>query len=146
MITSEIPDSLENTIHVVGCFVEYDGKILYLQRNSNKFGGDTWGAPGGKVDVTDNSPESALVREIFEETGIVAQKENLKQVGKFYVEHPDNRKFIYTKYRLVLNEKPEVVLREGEHKDFVWVTPTDALNLKLIMHEDDTIKYAYGIK
>jgi 8-oxo-dGTP diphosphatase len=145
MITTKIPDNLENVIHVVGCFVEHDGKILFLKRNSKKYGGDTWGAPGGKVDKEDGTPENALVREVFEETGIVISKENLMQVGKYYVEHPENKKFIYTKYRVVLNEKPEISLREEEHQDFVWVTPSEAFNLKLILNEDDTIKNAYGL-
>ncbi len=145
MITLEKTDEFENAPHVVGCLVECKGKILLLHRNSTKPEGNTWGAPGGKVDA-EESREQAVAREVFEETGIVLSIKNLEEVGIFYVIHPGNKKFTYTKFRCVLDEEPIVVLSENEHKDFVWVTPDEALRMPLIMDEDFTIQHAYGIK
>ena len=146
MISLEKPDNFENAIHVVGCFLEHDGSILWLLRDSKKDGGDRWGTPGGKVEINDIDFESALIREVFEETGITVERRNLVNIRVYYVVHPNNKKFIYTKYSIVLPEKPDVVLREDEHKDFAWVSPEESLHMALIMHEDFIVKDVYGIK
>ncbi len=147
MITLEKTDDFENVLQVVGCFLEHEGKILFLKRTTNKPESGVWGAPGGKVDPHEaGNIVQAIVREVFEETRIILDDKKLQQVGVFYVIHPNEKYFVYTKYRYVLDEKPEVVLREAEHTDLIWVTPTESLQLPLVLHEDFTIKHAYGIE
>ena len=36
---------------VVGCFLEYDGRFVIVHRHAHKVDGDTWGLPGGKVEL-----------------------------------------------------------------------------------------------
>ena len=146
MISLLEPDNFKNPIYAVGCHVECEGEILYLLRNPNKPQGNTWGAPGGKVDITDQSPEDALVREVFEETGIHISKDKLKNVGVFYLTHPDGTNFVYTKYQYLVDSKPEVKLRSEEHTNFIWTTPKNALTLPLIIYDDFTIKHVYEIE
>ncbi len=146
MIFLEKPKNFEKAIHVVGCFLECDGKILLLLRDSKKDGGDRWGTPGGKVEIDDVDFESALIREVFEETGVKIERRDLVNICVYYVIHPNNKKFIYTKYSIVLPNKPDVILREEEHKEFTWATPEESLKMSLIMHEDFIVKHTYGIK
>ena len=51
------------------CFVEKNGKYLMQKKESTKFGGGKWNAPGGKM-LPGESPEACAVREVMEETGL----------------------------------------------------------------------------
>jgi 8-oxo-dGTP pyrophosphatase MutT (NUDIX family) len=147
MITLEKTDDFKNVLQVVGCFLEHEGKILFLKRTTSKPESGAWGAPGGKVDPhEEGNTVKAIVREVFEETGIVIDAKKLQEIGVFYVIHPNEKYFVYTKYRYILDDLPEVVLQESEHTDLTWVTPTESLELSLVLHEDFTIKHAYGIE
>jgi 8-oxo-dGTP pyrophosphatase MutT (NUDIX family) len=61
---------VHNLLHAVVCIIEnQDKQILLLRRNFEPYG---WCLPGGKVDITKESLEKGILREIEEETGIVA--------------------------------------------------------------------------
>lgn len=51
----------------------FNGQHLVIHRKDEK----TYGLPGGKVNGSEN-PKDALVREIYEETGLVFQPEDFK--------------------------------------------------------------------
>lgn len=53
------------TVEVVAAVIVRDGKILATQRGYGEFEGG-WEFPGGKIE-SGETPEQALVREIFEE-------------------------------------------------------------------------------
>jgi len=59
--------------NVVAAIIKKDNQYLIVQRNKNKHLGLKWEFPGGKVDENE-SFESALKREIQEETGFSAHK------------------------------------------------------------------------
>ena len=59
------------TIHVVAAIIHRNGQILATQRGYGEFKG-YWEFPGGKVEAGE-SPEAALVREIFEELKAVVK-------------------------------------------------------------------------
>ena len=144
MISINKTPEFDTALQCVGCFIEYGGKILFLGRNENKSEGGKYGIPGGKIDeVDDRSPANAIIREVFEETGIVISSEDLIQTAVFYVAYDGGRKIVYNTYKIILAEEPTVILRENEHKDFVWRSPTEALELPLMVHGDDTIKHVY---
>lgn len=147
MIYLEKPESFNNPMEVVGCFVEYDGKILLLERNPEKSEGSMFCTPGGKVDKEDASREHAVARELFEETGLKINPDDFKNFTTFYVTHDHTGKhYLYHKYRLILDELPEVTLSPSEHINFTWVTPEEALALPLIFDEDNCIKHEYVYK
>lgn len=62
---------LENRIlHVVACaLVDQDGRILLTQRPEGRSMAGLWEFPGGKIEPGE-SPEEALIRELWEEIGI----------------------------------------------------------------------------
>ena len=54
---------------VAAALVDIDGRILISQRPAGKTLGGLWEFPGGKVEAQE-SPETALIRELDEELGI----------------------------------------------------------------------------
>ena len=77
--------------------VNSEGEILLTQRASEKTSGGKWECSGGCA-VSGESSEEAAVRELFEETGIKAEVEELKldwsiitdsMLRDFYVVHKD---------------------------------------------------------
>ena len=146
MISLEKPEGFKDSQDVVGCFIEFENKILMLRRNPEKPEGGTWCSPGGKVEFKDGGDRwRAIAREVEEETGIGKDKDSFKLVAPFYVTYPNGKNFLYHKYILKLDAFPKIHLQKEEHSEFAWLSPKDALLLDLILHEDDTIKHAYGI-
>jgi len=66
------------SIEVAGCYCEYEDKILLLKRTPHKHQGDTWGIPGGKLDEGE-TPQIAVIREVFEEVGNCYQRRRLRR-------------------------------------------------------------------
>jgi 8-oxo-dGTP pyrophosphatase MutT (NUDIX family) len=107
-------------MRTAGCFMEYDGKFIILHRHPNKPDGDTWGLPAGKVG-DDETDEETILREIKEETGHEATKEELEFLGDYDFELEDLSLEFLT-YRLVLKQPVEVVHNSDEHINWKWVT------------------------
>ena len=61
---------------VAVALIASDGRILMQQRRADRAFGGLWEFPGGKVEPGE-SPESALIREIEEELGLVLAPETL---------------------------------------------------------------------
>ncbi len=141
MIFQDRPTKFNPKFEVVGCFCEFQNKILLLLRQDSKPQGNTWGLPGGKKDKEDNSTSVAAVREVKEETGINVT--NLIYLGKVYVKYSD-LDFIYHMFKINFEVKPEVKLQEKEHKNFKWISPTDVLQMPdLIEDLDECIQLFY---
>ena len=57
-------------LHVVACaLIDQDGRILLTQRPEGRSMAGLWEFPGGKIEAGE-SPEEALIRELWEEIGI----------------------------------------------------------------------------
>ena len=71
ILSSSEPDLLNpaETIRAVICYIHHGDEFLLLLKKSGKFGGGFWNGPGGKIQ-NDESPESAVRREVLEETGL----------------------------------------------------------------------------
>ena len=143
MISFEKPENFNPKFEVVSCFVEYDGKILLLHRQDYKPQGGTWGAPAGKIDPGENA-EQSVIREIFEEIGLVVKPEEFIYIDKVFVRYP-TYDFIYHMFSLKLNIEPVIQIRDNEHKDFQWIGPKEALKIDLIQDMDFCIKHFYNI-
>ena len=61
------------------CYLFKDNQVLLQKKAEGKFGAGKWNAPGGKIKMTE-SPETAIMREIREETGLTVKQ--LKDHGK----------------------------------------------------------------
>jgi 8-oxo-dGTP diphosphatase len=59
---------------VVACaLIDADGRVLIAQRPEGKALAGLWEFPGGKLDAGER-PETALIRELFEELGITVKE------------------------------------------------------------------------
>jgi 8-oxo-dGTP diphosphatase len=58
---------------VAAALVDADGRVLIAQRPEGKMMAGLWEFPGGKIEA-DESPESALIRELSEELGIAVKE------------------------------------------------------------------------
>ena len=142
MIFEEQPENFNSRFEVVSIFCEHDGRFILLHRQGYKPQGNTWGVPAGKVDLGENIQE-AILRELREETGMLLDKKQLKYFRKIYVKYPEYD-FIYHIFYSKLPEKYEVVVREDEHKDFIFATPEEAFNMPLIQDLNECIKLFYS--
>ena len=142
MVYREQPPSFHSQFEIVSCFFENDEEILLLHRQDHKSEGNTWGVPAGKVEKGE-SLEQAMTRELLEETGYSAKRNDLKYYSEVYVRYP-TYDFIYHIYHLGISPRPRVELNSREHKAFQWVLPHSALGENLIPDLDTCIKLFYN--
>ncbi len=143
MIHKVKPEQFKSKFDVVSCFVEHDKHILLLHRQDYKPQGNTRCLPAGKTDVWENLVE-AVLREVFEETGIGVSPDLLTYHTTVYVQYADFD-FVYHMFWIQLNDRPDVVLSQDEHKAFRRVSPEEALLMPLIEDEDACIKLIYEL-
>ncbi|MCL5410565.1 MAG: NUDIX hydrolase [Patescibacteria group bacterium] len=129
MFLSKPPENF-NPIEVVGCSVEHNGEILLLLRQDHKIAPNQWGEPAGKVESGENKFE-AMARELYEETGILKNREDIIFKATFFFRH-EHEDLIYHSFVLRLNKKPKVKIDNSCHKEYKWITKKEALNLDLV--------------
>lgn len=135
------PEDFSSKVEVVTCFCQVGETFLLLQRNEDKLVGGMWSLPGGKVDPGETL-EQAVVRELLEETGIVAKDPEFKMTR--YV-RGDVLDFVLHIFVVRLPKNPEkIVLCKDEHQDFKWVTPKEALEMNLVPGSKEYIALVYG--
>jgi ADP-ribose pyrophosphatase YjhB (NUDIX family) len=106
-----------NTISAVGVwyFAKDTQRYLYLLRNDKKYP-DTWGLPGGKVELGE-SLFDAIARECAEEMGKMPAYTKLVPIEKFT--GTDDR-FFYHTFFCLLNEEFTPKLNK-EHVGYAWI-------------------------
>ncbi|MDP1836777.1 MAG: NUDIX hydrolase [Chlamydiales bacterium] len=140
----EKPEDFNPRVEVVGCFLEYQDKILVLHRQDHTSEGNKWGIPGGKLERGE-TPLQAAVREISEETGFDISCIPIEYWGKVYIKYP-KFDYIYHMIRCKPQEAPQqVAIHFKEHKGFTWITPEDALKMDLMRDEDPCIRLVYDL-
>ncbi|HEL1602736.1 TPA: NUDIX hydrolase [Streptococcus suis] len=119
---------------------------LIIQRSQIKCGKTNvfpryWDIPGGRVEENE-LPRDAVVRECFEETGILIEKENLTIIhedSQFDVE----KQTVFTRlvYEVALPEQPKTILLDPEeHTDFLWFTSRDKNKKNLVPYLDEILE------
>lgn len=131
----------QNKIHmrkidfeVTTCFVEFEKKILVLQRGRKDGQFGLWGIPGGKLEKKEFSDE-ALVRELFEETGILVSPKKLSLLEKAHSLNQYDGSYVLYLYYLKLDSFPEVIINYKEHSQFKWVTLEEFIELPLLVSQ-----------
>lgn len=138
----EPPADFQPTVEAAGFYLEYDNKVLLLHRQDEKSQGNRWGIPAGKVDAGE-TPIVAAVRETYEETGFEICQNQATYLCTVYLRSPE-KDCIFHMFSTKLNGNPEdVKIRFTEHKGFTWVTPKEALDLHLMLDQDNCFKLVY---
>ncbi len=140
MLYERKPPGFNPINNVSGCFCEFDGRFLLLQRRSDKQHGTKWGLPGGKANLGE-TPKETVIRETREETGIDVSAHGVKLFRRTFVRYPEVD-FIYDIFQSGLKKREPVRLSD-EHIDFTWATPLQALEMDLILDLDACINMLY---
>ena len=94
-----------------------DGTYLLMQRDFAKPFGGMWELTAGGSALTGETPMECAIRELREETGIVAR--DWREIKR--IVH-DVHHSLYVEYLCVTDcDKNSVVLQEGETVDYKWV-------------------------
>ena len=113
---------------------------LIIQRSQIKRGKPNvfpqhWDIPGGHVEENE-LPRDAAVRECFEETGILIEKENLIIIHEDS-QFDEEKQTVFTRlvYEVKLLEQPKTIfLDPEEHTDFLWFTSRDENKKNLVSY------------
>lgn len=142
----EKPENFNPKAAIVGCcYLHYKDKILLLHRQDGKAEGNHWGIPGGKLHSNEDLIE-AIIREVFEETGLELDPLKMHYIGKLYIKVP-NFDFEYhmVDYKEPIQNPGCIKINFNEHKGFTWVCPKDALKFDLITDEDICFQITFGL-
>ena len=119
-----IPDGVYHLVcHIL--VKHTDGTYLLMQKDSRKSYPEMWEATAGGSALRGEKPLECALRELEEETGIVASK--LEEIKRF-VWNPTH--CIYVEYLCVTDcDKHAIVLQEGETVDFKWVEGKEIIKM-----------------
>lgn len=133
------PENFQPKFDIATCYLVCEEKVLYLKRTSTSTWANTWGLPGGSLELGE-TPLIAMIREVFEETGIDISQEKITSLGGVYVRDP-KKDFNYHMFVCTLpSSYPKIALANEEHIDYLWITPESALEtLQLVPGEDETL-------
>lgn len=99
-------------VQVAICLLIRDGKVLLAQKCGGK-GHGHWSGYGGKFELSE-SPKQAVIREVWEESGLVVRKQDLKKCAVIKIlkahKHKEFELHVYTTSRWsgILRETKEM--------------------------------------
>ena len=94
-----------------------DGTYLLMLRDRKKKHGGLWEASAGGSAVKGETPMQCAMRELEEETGIVAK--TIQEIGR---ECNPKTRALYVEYLCITDtDKNSIILQEGETAGFQWV-------------------------
>lgn len=125
-----------------GCCIEHDGEMLLLLRNKRESNAETWGSPAGKHEAEEDMYD-AVLREVFEETGLSLSRDALRHAGTLYVTAGETD-ILYHQFHTVMDALGPIIIRPDEHSDYRWVKPDAVAGLPLIHDLEDCIALVYN--
>jgi 8-oxo-dGTP diphosphatase len=143
MIFSEKPDGFAPQISVVACYVQFNGNFILLQRQPSKTHGGKWGLPAGKIDPGEDD-YAAVIREVYEETGIKVNKGHLKKLKTLWVEN-EGHEIEYHTFILTLTAPTKIVLSDDEHQAYRWTSPEKSLAMDLVHDLEECTKLFFNL-
>jgi len=115
-------------MRVVGCFVEFEDKLLVLLRHPEHNQGNRWGLPAGRVKEGESDLE-AMRRVLKEETGIEGVE------LEFVADFPFPELNIdFPTFRVRFTEKPEIKINLSSHLEYMWITHQEYYDRKDVVH------------
>lgn len=103
--------------------VQVGDEILVLK---GWYGSNKWMLPGGGIHKGEQ-PIDAAIRELAEETGIVARPEDLTYIASNDVKDSYGLKYKYHLFVMKLETRPESPIRNYEIFDIAWRKPTELI-------------------
>ena len=138
----EPPRNFNSAVEAAGCFIEWEGKFLYLKRAPGRIQENTWCVPAGKLEAGED-PRAAVIRETSEEVGLDIDASDLQNIGSIYVRLP-HLEYDFHIFRKRLAKKPAISLKLDEHTESRWITASEALKLPLIHGGIEALQFNLG--
>lgn len=124
-------DRCERVELTVLCLIEKDGKILFQNRVGSDWQGYTM--PGGHIE-RDESVVDAVIREVYEETGLTVKNPKLVGVKQFPIDDGRYLVFFFRAYEFSGTLTSSV---EGEVE---WIDRSEVPNIKTVADFDTMLK------
>jgi mutator protein MutT len=111
---------------IVAGIVVRDGRVLLCHRSADRaWYPDVWDLPGGHIEPGE-TPTGALVRELYEELGIVVEEPSVPEFARVTTSDFDMRVWVISAWDgALVNTAPE------EHDAVMWVSAHDVEGLRL---------------
>jgi 8-oxo-dGTP pyrophosphatase MutT (NUDIX family) len=123
---------MKKLIHVANvALIDQNNKILLLKRSRNLKQPEYWGLVGGLVDAGE-TPESAAIREVTEETGMDISPIELSDAYKFLIEKEDENIEICL-FKSVVKVPIEITLDAYEHSEYRWFDLDEISNITQLL-------------
>jgi len=142
MLHEEKPHNFTADMKVSEGILEFEWKILVVQRANHCSSPGTWSGPGGKLEKWENHDE-ALIRELQEEIWVEISEYPQEVIFKkyfYFLWKNIEIKF----YRISCDSKPKIILN-NEHQAYKWIYPHEALNINLTEDFDTILKEIYWL-
>lgn len=137
------PEDFIPTMHVASCYITCQGRLLVLQTAPHKAFGGSFSAPGGKLEPSE-SPLAGVLRETFEETGLLLDSREVQHHTTFYVRY-EKFDFVYHVFVIRLTDQPpQITLSPNEHISYVWVLPKELSSLPLMPAAYECFQKIFG--
>ena len=118
-----------------GCFCTSQGRFLLLKRADHCVYGGTWCSPGGKIEPNE-SKESAVQRELMEETGITLNVDQFEFLKTVFI-RDEQFEYSFHIFRIDFqDQRPSIVLNE-EHVDYKWLELSEIWEFPLLPGEKE---------
>ncbi|PWU14527.1 MAG: hypothetical protein C5B45_04230 [Chlamydiae bacterium] len=135
------PKDFHIKVEVSTVFMEYEKKLLLLQRAPHKISPGSWAIPGGKLEKNE-TPLEGLMREVKEELQLSPSLKSIKHIKSLYVRHP------LTDYRLhlfqwLLDSMPNITINPEEHQASLWQPIDQFGNVHLLEGQLEAFHFAY---
>ncbi len=139
---------MENIIRVVCglCIVNKYGKVL-MGKRINSYAANTWCSPGGVVEFLETTKD-ACIREIFEETGLKFQPEDLSLFCDQYehIDKKENKHFVGTTYITFVDTARPQIMEPEKCAEWKWFGKADfpkdeELTWPALAYKDKLFKY-----
>ena len=124
---------------VVTCFIQYQNKILVLQRARKDIQYKLWGIPGGKL-LLRESPIKGLLRELKEELGISFTSHDIQLLGTAKSNTLCDGEYGLYLFYLPLLSPVEIHINLQEHFAYKWVTLEEFCSLKLLSAQGEAFR------
>jgi 8-oxo-dGTP diphosphatase len=129
---------------VLGAIVEKEGKILILQRNADEdVFPNMWELPSGKKEPLETY-DTALVREVEEETGLKVTIICPVSVFNYQIEKPTEIRDS-TQINFLVQPLNEEVTLSPEHQKYDWVEADDIEKFNLSHSTKETILKGFEV-
>jgi 8-oxo-dGTP pyrophosphatase MutT (NUDIX family) len=135
------PEGFNPQVEVAACYLEVNGHFLLIQYTQGRKEGGLWGLPAGKLEKNE-TPEDALRRELFEETGLLLEPHTpLLPYAPLFFRKPDID-FLFHMFKVNRGMRPEIRLSK-EHQNYCWATLHDLEQLPMVSGSKEAILHLH---